>query len=78
MLGINLNVFNYLFRWHIEPFNSVDDKHASNKLQLLQNRVHQIERQLIRRENRDRIFYTCIIGYFMLQALLSVRRSMLN
>lgn len=50
----------------------------ANKLQLLQNRVNQIERKLIRRENRDRIFYTIIAGYFLLQALLSVRRSMLN
>lgn len=66
------------FRWHIEPFTSMDDKHISNKFQLLQNRVQKIERELNRRENRDRIFYTCIVGYFLLQALLSVRRSMLN
>jgi hypothetical protein len=67
-----------LFRWHIEPVNDLDDKHVLNKLQLLQNRVTQIEKKLIRRDNRDRIFYTCILGYFFIQALLSVRRSMLN
>jgi hypothetical protein len=67
-----------LFRWQIEPVNGIEDKHILNKVQLLQNRVHQIERKLIRRDNRDRIFYSCIVGYFLLQALLSVRRSMLN
>ena len=66
------------FRWYVEPSNNLDEKHMANKLQLLQNRVNQIERKLIRRENRDRIFYTIIAGYFLLQALLSVRRSMLN
>jgi len=71
-------IYLFLFRWHIESLNGPDDKHVSNKLQLLQNRVQQIERKLIRRENRDRVFYTCIIGYFLLQVLLSVRRSMLN
>ncbi|CAF0724473.1 unnamed protein product [Adineta steineri] len=65
--------------WHMESLNTtIDDKHVSNKLQLLQNRVHQIERKLVQRETRDRIFYTCIIGYFLVQALRSVRRSMLN
>jgi hypothetical protein len=72
---INVNLF---FRWHIEPFSDIDDKHVSNKVQLLQNRVHQIERTLARRDTRDRLFYTCIIGYFLMQALFSVRRSMLN
>jgi len=70
--------FILIIRWHIESFNGLDDKHVLNKLQLLQNRVQQIERKLIRRDNRDRVFYTCIIGYFLLQVLLSVRRSMLN
>ena len=66
------------FRWHIEPLTEFDDKHVINKLQLLQNRIHHIERTLARRDFRDRFVYTCIIGYFLLQALLSVRRSMLN
>ncbi|CAF1054008.1 unnamed protein product [Rotaria sordida] len=64
--------------WHIEPYNSIDDKNVLNKLQLLQNRARHIEQTLARRQYRDRIFYTCVIGYFLLQALLSVRRSMLN
>jgi hypothetical protein len=67
-----------VFRWHIEPFNTIDDKNVLNKFQLLQNRIHHIERTLARRDFRDRIVYTCIIGYFLLQTLLSVRRSMLN
>ena len=58
--------------------NDLDDKQVLNKLHLLQNRVTQIEKKLKRRDNRDRIFYTCIVGYFFIQALLSVRRSMLN
>jgi hypothetical protein len=37
-----------------------------------------MERTLARRDFRDRFVYTCIIGYFLLQTLLSVRRSMLN
>ncbi|CAF4763687.1 unnamed protein product [Rotaria sp. Silwood1] len=64
--------------WHVESFNGIDDKNILNKLQLLQTRVNYIERTLARRQYRDRIFYTCVIGYFLLQALLSVRRSMLN
>ncbi|CAF0920667.1 unnamed protein product [Adineta steineri] len=64
--------------WHIEPITNFDDKHVINKLQLLQNRIQHIERTLARRDFRDRFMYTCIIGYFLLQALLSVRRSMLN
>ena len=66
------------FRWHVEPPTTIDDKNILNKLQLLQNRINQIERTFARRDFRDRIVYTCIIGYFFLQALLSVRRSMLN
>jgi hypothetical protein len=69
---------NGIFRWHIEPFTDIDDKQVLNKLQLLQNRIHHIERTLARRNFRDRFVYTCIIGYFLLQALLSVRRSILN
>jgi len=57
---------------------TLDDKQILNKLQLLQNRVYQIEKKLLRRDNRDRVFYLCILGYFAIQALLSVRRSMLN
>ena len=73
------NIFSFLsFRWHVEALNNLDEKQMSNKLQLLQNRVQQIEKKLRRRDNRDRIFYTCIAGYFLIQALLSVRRSMLN
>ncbi|CAF4577028.1 unnamed protein product [Rotaria sp. Silwood2] len=64
--------------WHVEPFHGIDDKNILNKLQLLQNRVRYIEERLARRQHRDRIFYSCVIGYFLLQALLSVRRSMLN
>ncbi|UJR14716.1 hypothetical protein I4U23_001709 [Adineta vaga] len=64
--------------WHIEPLNSMDDKNVLNKIQLLQNRVQQIERNLVRREKRDRLFYTCIFGYFLFHILRSVRRSMLN
>lgn len=64
--------------WHVEPMATLDDKQVLNKLQLLQNRVYQIEKKLLRRDNRDRIFYSCILGYFLIQALLSVRRSMLN
>ena len=65
-------------RWHIEPFNDNDDKNVLNKFQLLQNRIHHIERRLARRDFRDRIVYTCLIGYFLIQTFLSVRRSMLN
>ena len=54
------------------------DKHLLNKLQLLQNRVQYIERRLARRDFRDRVVYTFVIGYFFVQALLSARRSMLN
>ncbi|CAF2249951.1 unnamed protein product [Rotaria magnacalcarata] len=64
--------------WLVESHNGIDDKNILNKLQLLQNRIRHIEQTLARRQGRDRIFYTCVIGYFLLQALLSVRRSMLN
>jgi hypothetical protein len=66
------------FRWHIEPFSTIDDKQVLTKLQLLQNRVYNVERTLARRDHRDRLVFTCAIGYFLIQALLSVRRSMLN
>ncbi len=66
------------FRWHIEPFNNTDDKNMLNKFQLLQNRIHHIEKDMVRRDFRDRIVYTCIFGFFLLQTILSVRRSMLN
>ncbi|CAF3540845.1 unnamed protein product [Rotaria sordida] len=57
--------------WHIEPFTELDDKQVLNKLQLLQNRIHRIERTLARRDFRDRFVYTFIIGYILLQALFS-------
>lgn len=66
------------FRWHVEPYTNIDDKNVLNKLQLLQNRIHHIERTLSRRDFRDRCVYTCVIGYFLLQALISIRRSWLN
>ncbi|CAF2143533.1 unnamed protein product [Rotaria magnacalcarata] len=64
--------------WHMESFTEIDDKQVLNKLQLLQNRITRIERTLERRDFRDRFAYTFMIGYILLQALFSVRRSMLN
>lgn len=65
-------------RWHIEPFTNLDDKSVLNKFQLLQNRIHHIERTLARRDFRDRVVYTCLFGYFLLQTFFSLRRSMAN
>jgi hypothetical protein len=54
------------------------DKDLLGRVQLLQNRVQQVERRLTQRDVRDRWLYPCIVGYFLLQAILSIRRSMLN
>ena len=62
----------------LESNTNIDYKQALNKLQLLQNRIHYIERTLARRDFRDRFAYTFIIGYILLQVLFSLRRSILN
>ncbi|CAF1591291.1 unnamed protein product [Rotaria sp. Silwood1] len=64
--------------WNLVPYSELDDKQILNKFQLLQNRINIIERTLARRDFRDRFVYTLVIGYILLQALFSVRRSILN
>ena len=58
--------------------NHLDEKNLFNKIQLLQNRVHHVERTLAKRDSRDRLVYICIFGYFLIQVIRSVRRSIFN
>jgi hypothetical protein len=74
-----MNIVRVHSRWHHHPsLTPIDDKHILNKLQLLQNRVHRIERTLTRRDNRDRLVFMCLVAYFLGQTVLSIRRSIFN
>lgn len=62
----------------MEAFTEINDKNVLHELQLLQNRINRLEKTFAKRDVRDRFVYSFIIGYIILQALFSVRRSMFN
>ncbi|CAF1619137.1 unnamed protein product, partial [Didymodactylos carnosus] len=57
--------------WHIEPYGTDSNSNLVEhliELRSLENRVHQIERSLQRRDFRDRLLYSAVFGYVLIQA----------
>lgn len=76
--GINHQPVRITDSWHIEPIANLNDQQIFEQFQTLRTRIDEVERNLSRRNARDRIFFSCMAGYILLQAILSFRRSMLN